>query len=389
MAPLWEGEGLIEKDNDVLTCTLARFVLTGVKSGDLVGLTSDGEERLYRILQAPNDDQLQYDGDVKAGVYKVRVLREVNEPCEVCKKLGHLKEATHLHCNTCRAEVAINDERRVNCIKCILEMRKRLARGGSIVTSMSLFGGKKTIVIHARTVAEGDQIQEFQDRMIKQNPDMTLGFVLDESRKAAVAMSLDNDGDGRSPRDMIVKPGEVQAADQVAIMMKHFRGMSAPYYNAIHSAVGMHDSLLDDACRDRVNDDVTEDDLLRLSEDLALNRQPTEGTVSVWGDEITLIFAAPSTDDIDDGNAFAENFIRSSRETILDVRAKFIVALARLAVYFRGDNTVRFDSDSTFEERINHLLALPINLFYVYQDACLVWQRRLARASEVEVLGNF
>jgi hypothetical protein len=345
---------------------------------------------MFHVLERlEGSEQTSGLSDMPPGDVEVILSRVLDDPCPVCDEAEAPRELDHVHCPGCNAVVVFNSAGIINCQACIDKMIDRLAVGVHIEETVPIFGGKRTIVIHSRTVGECDEIQEWQDALMSANANLTTQYVLDETKKVAVAVAVDDDGQGAAPRDLCATlPPEATPIDRITVMSKHFKSHPAAYFNAILVQVGKLDSLMEDACKYAIKDVPTETQLMILGEQVAIGPYPVLGKVALWGGKVNLTFTSPSLEALDDANAFAENFIQAHKKRMFEGRAKFIVSMASLAAHFRGDHITRFDEDSTFDERLNYLLTIPMPLYYLYLAGGNVWQLRLNKSSEAEVLKN-
>lgn len=402
MSYIWDGDGVTD-DRDVLTCPMARFTLIGARRGDVVELTRGNITVRCAVLKVMSDESLVFQSidrtqeseqspgiaSIPPGDVGVVLTRRVEKPCAQCPK-GSPRELDHLHCAGCNTVVEYNESGIVNCDECINSMIAQLCMSTHVSREVPLFKGKKTISIHARTVSECDSIQEWQDSIIIDNRTISTQYVLDESKKASVAFAVDDDGNGNNPRQLLDEADkDIKPAERVNLMMKHFKGHPVAYFNAIMTAVGQLDSVVEDACKYAIKDAPTEEELMLLGEQIAIGPYPVLGKVGVWDDKITLTFTSPMLEAVEDANAFAENFIQAHKDKMLEGRAKYIFGLAMLAVHFRGDHMRQFKEDSTFGDRLNYLLTLPMALYYLYLAAGNIWQHRVHKASGADILGKY
>ena len=402
MSEMWRGEG-VSDDRDVLLCPAARFIVAGVRRGDVLDMSRGevsvraaviqvvGEESLmFQVLGRPNESE-QSSGlsDMPPGEVTVVLSRVLEDPCQTCDKLFAPREQDHIHCPGCNAVVPFNPAGIINCPACIEGMIQRLIGGVHVENTVPIFNGKRTITIHAKTVGESDEIQEWQDAVMSANKNFTTQYILDETKKAAVAIAVNDDGHGKSPRDLCATlPPEATPIDRITVMMKHFKSFPAAYFNAVMVQVGQLDALLEDACKYAIKDEPSEEELMVLGEQVAIGPYPVLGRVSLWDGKVQITFTSPSLEAIDDANAFAENFIQAHKSRMFEGRAKFIVSFARLVAHFRGDHMTRFGEDSTFDERLDYLMSIPMSLYYLYLAAGNVWQHRLNKSSETSILGK-
>lgn len=420
---LWQGDGELKGD-DTLLAPMALFIARGVVPGDAVELTSPaGKQMMVEVLAVSTDDALivhatpgpdQVEAVLPVGPVSIRVLRRMDRPCPVCERKGVVKELiaarvgeevtlTHLHCSWCEAEMSA-DHGTINCEGCMATVRERLLRDHTdLDQEMKLFGGKRVIKVRPRTVEDGDAIQSFQDAMVLGNPGLSTQYVLNETKKAALALTLEDDGQGKKPSDLVTAT-DMTPRQRVLLMGKHFKGMNQGYYNALLSALGRYEALIEDACRYRIDETYPEEELLILSEAIATSPTPVTGTVSLWDGAETLEFVVPTTDQLEEADAMAETIIQENKDHMMEGRAKFIIAWCRTACHFKGDSKVTFKEETTYipgpdgkpvpytvnglEERMQYIGTLPIALYYLYLSASNVWQRRVARASDVEVVGK-
>lgn len=393
---LWQGDGVIN-ERDLITCPLGQFMSKGVQVGDRVELTTaEGASYSTVVLQVESEESLTV-GEVareplvapggSTVLPTVKVSRLVKEPCPICREAGEVAATDHFHCMWCRTK-RVPDERVANCPTCIAEMRAKLIQSNQVVERFEVLRGKRTIVLHGRSVSESDSIQEVQDQSIILNPKLSMFFYSEDAAKLALAYALDDDGTGKNPAMLVQEGTPTEATVRLPIMIKHFRGMNDAYYKAILRCLHRLDTLIEDACIERIEDPSTDEDILELAEQLATSIEEVTGEVSIFGGRETLVFAAPSRELVDEANAFAEQFIQANQGKCLKGRERFIYGLARFVAYFRADSKAIYGSDSGFNERIAYVMSLPMPLYYLYLSAAGVWQRRLNRASEVTTLGN-
>jgi len=396
LSTLWSGEGVLD-DKDRLTCPLARFVTLGVVPGDLVDLKSTSGNGLVKVLQVEGEETLtiedlnealSYTGTTE-GPFEVKVQRIIDKPCPMCQKLGRPKESDHLHCVRCQAERPLNDKGG-HCQACIKWARQELVQHLRFEMEFPLFRGKVKVKLHARSVTECDSMQEWQDRMLLDNPKLSTNFVLENSAKAALAIALDDDGYGAKPSDLVNEGTPDDPYVRLPIMMKHFKGMSDAYYKALLTSLHRLDTLVEDACVYKIDAKYTEEQLMELAERLALKRPDEEvtGAITLFDGLEVLTFRVASTEEIEEAEQFTEAFIQGNRGKMLDGRGVFVKALARLACIFMEDSKAGFDGSTPFAEKLGYLMTLPMPLYYLYLAAGRIWMQRVREASEPEVLGN-
>ena len=411
LVTLWEGQGIINV-KDTVFAPLGRFVSAGVQTGDTVILKDvadpavvetteviqvDGEDRLF-VKPNPltaTSYQMADGTTVTTGTRElmVQVVRPVAKPCPVCKADGVVAESDHLHCPRCKAHKPVDEkglpaDGRTHCIDCVQRAREMLAKSNHFQETVPMFGGKLPVTVHARTVQECDFMQEWQDRLIIETPQATTQWVLDESSRAALALGLDDDGKGNCPRNMVAGTTDDPSV-RIPLICRMFKDYNAGVYRAMLAALDRLDSLVEDACVYRIEEEPTEEELLVLADALATSEGEVRGTVSIWDGLEVITFAAPSQSELDEANSFAEAIIQANKGKILDGRARFLITLARLAANFRGDSKQHFDEEATFDERLNYLFTLPMPMYYLYIHAGNAFNKRVARASELDVLGNF
>ena len=403
-----EGEGVLDL-KDRLSCSLGRFYTLGARQGDGVRLTTpDGKEAYGRVLQVASDTTLVLDGLPEVGFVslfgggdqvfvKAEVLRLVGDTCGVCELAGKTAESDHRHCLMCNAEMAIAPEGApllANCDDCIKAAREKLLRTNTIARDFSLFGGKLKVSVHSRTIEEGDFIQEWQDQFKRELGGRTTAFFFDEVAKSALAIVLDNDGEGGRP--MAIAPEDMDAKQAVPLAMKHFKDFPESRYKLTLSCMSRIDKLVEEACFYRIEDKSTKDELMELAEQLATSKAPVTGVVKLWDGLEALTFCDPKKERADEADAFAELIIANYRQhggpgaqEMSDARKTFTKSVCRLAAKFVGDSKGRFTPETPFQERLTYLMTLPIPLYYLYIAAVNVWDARVVKAGSVEVVGNF
>lgn len=415
LTSIWEGQGSVEV-KDTLRCPLGRFLTLGVRPGDtvLVALQSKpGEVEATTVIQVDSEDSLFVRATPLTGAWAqdeaggstvgpreliVAVQRELTSVCPVCAKGGHVSEANHVHCPRCKTKrkLVMSDDGKTwetedgksHCEECVTKVREQLIKSNDYVESMTIFGGKRTVTVHARTVRECDYMQEWQDRMIIEQPQATTQWVLDESARMALGLALDDDGAQTCPRSLVPEGEHDDPYIRLPLISRHFKNYNSAVYRAMLQALDRLDSLIEDACADRITDDQDDQAILELADALATSDTEVVGNVTIWGGLEMLRFAAPSQADLDEANAFAEAMIQANKGRILDGRSRFLIALARLAAGFRGDGKRSFDEHDDFNDRLNYLFGIPMPMYYLYIQAGNVFNRRVAKASELEVLGN-
>lgn len=399
---VWGGEGLVS-EKDALECHAARFVAYGITTNDAAYvelIEAAAEEQPTRprgvavaILKVEDETTLIL-GDVPTWLQqvpvKVEIWRWVAQPCVVCKKTNVVRESDHYHCIRCKSEMPLSTKT-AHCEKCLDYVRDKLIRANGFTEEVTLFGGRRIARVHAKTVEEGDAIQEWQDAVLKDMPHASIAYMSEASSRMALTLALDDDGFGRSPRQSLTPDGPTTGVDQLLLMSKFFRGMNDGYYKGLLMGLLHVDLLVCEACEETLAEEVKEDEILVLTERLATMSPEEEvtGTVKIFNGKETLLFACPKTDDMDGANGFAEELLQGDRDVITEARGKFLVAVSRLAAHFRGDSKVKFDAESTFSERLTYLMGIPQPLYYLYLSAAGVWQGRIAKAADVGLLGNF
>lgn len=435
LAILWTGHAVAD-ERDHLVAPDGRFLLKGVRPGDFLTFqASDGSELFATVLQVNTDQLLVYqpsvrpaglsdfpdDGrsvgpggpvgstdlpsgdaggrteppsadaiDIPPGEYVVRVCRYVKESCPICAKSELVRDIDHMHCAWCQKEIPLKHET-VNCPSCIAWMRQRLVKEPVITQEMSLFGGRRKIRLHMMTVMESDQVQEYQEGFIIANPMTSTGWVFEETRKAQIALMLDDVGDGEGPRSLLVEDPMRVAQDggETQVLVKFFKGMNQGLYRAIVSTCMMLEALVTEAARCKINDELADDELLALAEECATNIEPVYGMISIFDGTEALGFVDPTVEMIEEADNWTEEFKQRNQNRMLEGRYNFIKAMSRLAASFRRDSKASFGPDSTHKQRLGYLMKLPHPYYYTYLTAANVFQRRIAKASEVQVLGNF
>lgn len=421
MSIIWAGYVSVDVQ-DRLVSSEGRFLTRAVQPGDTVFLQKDDEtEHFAEVLQINTDDLLIFqalvgppdpppsgrtnlpnDGmiaerpasppaepvDIPPGEYIARIARYVTMPCPICRKADKVREIDHIHCNWCLNEMSLGGER-VNCEACIAKMRARLVKERTISQEMTIFGGKRKIKLHALTVMEGDRAQQYQESFIIGNPGLSIGYVGEEVKKAQVAMMIDDDGHGQKPMDLVsAEPDKVLPDAELRVAVKFFKSLNMATYRGMISCATSLEALVKEACLYRIEDEPDDQELMMLADELVNSEELVHGTVPLFDGIEMLTFCVPTVEMVEEADNWAENFKQENASKMLEGRYGFIRDMSKLAAWFRRDSKTGFDETSVHGQRLAYIASLPTPYYYLYLSASRVFERRVSRANEVQVLGN-
>jgi hypothetical protein len=272
-------------------------------------------------------------------------------------------------------------------------MEQMLLATGQARLSFPIARGKKTVRMHVLTFAENDAVREWQDDFLRKNKDASDVVYFEQQTRAHLALALDDDGNGKSPALALanVDVNKFSIFQQLLLRMAHFGQYPDAFYRKLTDISARIDGLAEEVCAQRIDDDISEDDLLQLGEDL-VHSEPVLQAIKVFGGRSELYFTAVNKDVIDAADKWAESIITQIRKEqggdVLTVRENELRSIARFAAEFRGDARVSFDESSTFDERLGYLTELCHPLWNMYLHAGNVWRQRAHRAMGVDTLGK-
>jgi len=396
--PLWVGSGMVTSDGRLLLVGADLYAL-GVTTDDRTTLlaasapvekrSDEGEWTCAKILQVNSAQELQL-GDVSIhGEVFVRIERAVLVPCGVCARKGQARETDHRHCVRCEAEIA-TEVARAHCDPCVAWGRKRILADGAFAAEFKLMAGRLTAKLRVRTVEDSDAIQEWQERLAREVPAASFPWKATETNKRALAFTVLDDGKGGCPRSRLVPGGPTGLCEQLDVMVTHFKGMQEFHYQALATALLHLDTLAQEACQGKIDEEFSDEDAKALVEQMCTVPDGEEftGIVRALDGDLELVFASPTTDALDKANELAEGILQAGYGEMSGDRVTLIVGLFRFAAFFRGDNRVRFGPTSSLKERLDYLKGLPLSLYYHYLRACEAWDRKVRKANNLEMVGN-